>query len=322
MEETTTIAEETMAAVQAAQPAVTEEIAKGAEEIAQIPEAVNIVENTAQSIMETTSPFINWIKGFITWDNFFKFLGVALLITALWFLYKLIVKGIRKANFPKLKLDDHKKEILIRFVKYLFYVIVAVQVLGLLGINFSALWGAAGIAGVAVGFAAQTSVSNLISGLFVITEGSLKLGDLIEIDNIEGYVEAINLLSVRIRTFDNQMVRIPNSTVIGSNLINISYHKARRLKVVVSISYDTDMEKALKILSTAPDLCPTILKDPAPAAWFESFGDSGINMILAVWFSGDNLRATKNEVFVAIKKVFDNARIEIPFNQLDVKIKE
>ena len=189
MTETATIAEETLQAPQvSAETAGSALTSAGAQEISTVPEVSNIVESTAQSIIETTSPFINWIKSFLTWDKFFKFLGVTIFIIILWLTYKLIVKAVRKAHFPKF--DDHKKEILLRFIKYLFYTIVVIQILGLLGINFSALWGAAGIAGVAIGFAAQTSVSNLISGLFVITEGSLKLGDLIEVDDIKGYVDS------------------------------------------------------------------------------------------------------------------------------------
>ena len=308
----TSIADEAVNAIQTAEAAATSAVTTTAvETVKETSEVANIVESTAQSIMETTSPFINWIKSFMTWDNFFKFLGVAILVVIFWLGYKLIVKAVRKSHFPKF--DDHKKEILLRFIKYLFYTIIVIQILGFLGINFSALWGAAGIAGVAIGFAAQTSVSNLISGLFVITEGSLKLGDLIEVDGIKGYVDSINLLSVRIHTFDNQMVRIPNSTIIDKNLVNISYHKVRRLTIEVSISYDTDMSKALEILKTAPALCPTVLSDPEPGAWFDGFGASGINMVLAVWFDADNFLKTKNDIFIAIKKVFDEANIVFSF---------
>ena len=295
-------------------------VAKSEQATETVSAAENIFESAAEELMETNSPFINFFKGLFTWDSLFKILGIVILALILWFIYKLVVKGIRKAKIPKF--DTHKKEILIRFIKYLIYTIIVIQVLGLLGINFSALWGAAGIAGVAIGFAAQTSVSNLISGLFVITEGSLKLGDLIEVDGIKGFVDSINLLSVRVHTTDNQMVRIPNSTIIDSNLKNISYHKTRRLVIGISVSYDTDMKKALEVLMTAPSLCPTVLSDPEPGAWYTGFGDSGINMELAVWFHEENFRQTKNDVFIAIKKVFDDASIEIPFNMLDVRIKE
>lgn len=209
-----------------------------------------------------------------------------------------------------------------KIVKYCFYIICVVYILGLFGVKLSAIWGAAGIAGVAIGFAAQTSVSNLISGLFVLTEGALKVGDTIIVGDVTGIVDTISLLSVRVHTFDNQMVRIPNSTIINSNLTNNSYHTKRRLTLNVSISYTNDMTTALEALKKAPGLCPTVLQDPAPAAWFDGFGDSGINMTVAAWFKPADFLQTKNDLYIAIKKVFDEAGIEIPFNQLDVKIKE
>ena len=199
---------------------------------------------------------------------------------------------------------------------------MVMYVLSLFGVKLSAIWGAAGIAGVAIGFAAQTSVSNLISGLFVLTEGSLKVGDLIIVGDVTGIVDSINLISVRVHTLDNEMVRIPNSTIINANLMNKSYHSKRRLTLSVSISYDTDMAKALETLAKAPGLCPTVLQTPEPAVWFDGFGDSGINMTVAVWFKPDDFLKTKNDLYIAIKKVFDKAKIEIPFNQLDVQIKK
>ena len=116
------------------------------------------------------------------------------------------------------------------------------------------------------------------------------------------------------------MVRIPNSTIINANLTNNSYHAQRRITLGISVSYDTDMAKALEVLSKAPDLCPTILKDPAPAVWFDGFGDSGINMMVAGWFNSKDALKTKNDLYIAIKKVLDDANIEIPYNRLDVKV--
>ena len=82
------------------------------------------------------------------------------------------------------------------------------------------------------------------------------------------------------------------------------------------------MAKALEVLSKAPDLCPTILKDPAPAVWFDGFGDSGINIVVAGWFNTKDALKTKNDLYIAIKKVLDDAKIEIPYNRLDVKVLE
>lgn len=262
--------------------------------------------------------FVKWVKGFATWDNFFRLLGVLLIFFALMAIYKVIVRSIRK--IPEKKLPAHRSVIILKFVKYIYYAILMMFILSLFGIKLSAIWGAAGVAGIAVAFAAQTSVSNIISGVFVIAEKTLKIGDLINVAGETGIVDTIGLLSVKVHTLDNQMIRIPNSTIINSTLRNTSFFDKRRLDVKVSVSYDTDMETALNVLAKAPKYCKDTLKDPVPLVWFDGFGDSGINMTLAVWFKKENFLAAKNETFIAIKRVYDEAGIEIPYNKLDVKV--
>lgn len=272
------------------------------------------------SVTQNASTFFHWIKTFITWENLFKVVGIVVFVLLLFLVYKIAVRAIKK--IPPEKLSTHKSVMLVRGIRYLYYFVVIMYVLGAFGVKISAIWGAAGVAGVALAFAAQTSVSNIISGLFVLTEGALKIGDTIIVGDITGIVDAISLLSVRVHTYDNQMVRIPNSTIINSNLTNNSYHKQRRMTINVSIAYENDMTTALEALKKVPAYCPTVLADPAPAVWFDGFGDSGINMTIAVWFKPADFLQTKNDVYIAIKKVFDEAKISIPFNQLDVMIKK
>lgn len=270
------------------------------------------------AFFKQTSGIWNWIKEVFTWENIFKCIGGICVVLILLLIYKLLRRGLRQ--IPEKKFAKSKLVIAEKALKYLFYVSVILYILSLFGIDLTAIWGAAGVAGIAIGFAAQTSVSNLISGLFVITEGSIHAGDTIIVDGVTGVVDEIKLLSVRVHTYDNQMVRIPNSTIIDKSLTNNSYFKCRRLTIGVSVDYKSDMRKCLEVLSQAPSLCPTVLKDPAPAVWFDGFGDSSINMTVAVWFKPDDFITTKNDIFVAIKQVLDEASIEIPFNKLDVKI--
>ena len=288
-------------------------------------ETINTIGEAASQaandvLWSKTTSFLNWLKSFITWENLFKLLGTILIIFVMWIVFRLIAKAIRKV--PEAKLPAQRTAVIIRFLKYIFYIIVVLYVLGLFGINLKAIWGAAGIAGVAIGFAAQTSVSNLISGLFVLTEGSIHVGDTIIVGDVTGIVDEVKLLSIRVHTYDNQMVRIPNSTIINSNLTNNSYHNKRRLTLNVGVDYSTDMKLALETLKKAPELCPTVLKDPAPAVWFDGFADSSINLVVAVWFKPADFLQTKNDLYIAIKKVLDDANISIPFNQLDVMIKK
>lgn len=105
-------------------------------------------------------------------------------------------------------------------------------------------------------------------------------------------------------------------------MLNTSYFPRRRICITVYVSYDTDMEYALETLKKVPALCKTVLKDPAPAAWFDGFADSGIKLVLAVWFNSADFLATKNAAYIGIKKVFDEAKIEIPYTKIDVNFPE
>ncbi len=269
------------------------------------------------SVTETANSFVQWIKGFCTYDNLFRIIGAAIIIGAIYLIYKIAVRAVKKV--PVEKLSVHKSALILRGLQYIFYFLVIMYVLSLFGVSLSAIWGAAGVAGVAIAFAAQTSVSNIISGIFIVAEKTMKIGDLITVGNETGIVDTIGLLSVQIHTLDNQLIRIPNSTIINSNMVNTSYFPKRRMTIGVSVSYDTDMEQALEALEKVPAMCKTVLKDPSPAAWFDKFDESGINLTLAVWFNSTDFLKAKNEVFIGIKKVFDEAKIEIPYNKLDVK---
>lgn len=281
---------------------------------------VDVASSAEEAIIKQTSTFLNWIKSFLTWENLFKLIGVIIILAIFFVIYKLLIRATKK--IPSERTNPHRQMILTRAIKYIFFVIVVMYILGLFGIKLSAIWGAAGIAGIAIGFAAQTSISNIISGLFVLTEGTLKVGDAITVDGITGVVDSINLMSIQLHTYDNEMVRIPNSTIINTDLTNKSFHSKKRLTVSLSISYDTDMKKAYEILNSAPSLCTTILQEPAPSVWFDKFGENGIDLTLAVWFKPEDYLQTKNDLFIAIKKVFDDAKIEIPFTQIDVNLKK
>lgn len=279
-----------------------------------------IAEDATHAVNDTvltqTNSLFSLIKSFCTLENLFRVLGAVFVIFMIWLAYKFVCHAIKK--IPEKKIKEQYKVVFFKIARYAYYIVLVMYVLGLFGIKLSALLGAAGIAGVAIGFAAQTSMSNLISGIFVLTEQVVKIGDIITVGDTSGVVDSMDALSVKIHTFDNQLVRIPNSKIIDSNLVNFSYHPVRRLTFPVSISYDTDMTFAVETIKKAPDLCPSVLKAPEPLVWYDGFGESGINMTLAVYFMRDDLVKIKNEVPIAIKKVFDEAGITIPFNQLDV----
>ena len=284
----------------------------------EVTEAAVVAVN--ETVGQFSSQFVDFVKTLLTWKNAFRLIGALFVIFLMWLAFKLIKHFVKKVSAGKIQ--QQYVLVITKTISYVFYALVVMYVLSLFGVKLGAIWGAAGIAGVAVGFAAQTSVSNLISGLFVLGEKAMKVGDFIEVGGVSGTVDSVGLLSVKVHTLNNQMVRIPNSSIINSNFQNNSFFEVRRFSFELSVDYATDMNVALQALSSVPELCPSVLKEPAPAVWYNGFGESGINIVLAVWFNSSDLVKMKNEVYIAIKKVFDEKGINIPFNRLDVSLVE
>lgn len=185
--------------------------------------------------------------------------------------------------------------------------------LRILGVDLSVLLGAAGILTVAIGFASQTSASNIISGLFLMTEKAFKVGDLITVDNTTGYVIAVDLLSVRLRTFDNLMVRIPNETVLKGKVVNISHFPIRRIDIKIGVAYKEDMDKVKGLLLDLVDRNPLCFDEPAPFFYFLGYGDSAVEFQFSVWTSQAEFWNVRTSLHLEIKKLFDTHGIEIPF---------
>ncbi len=122
-----------------------------------------------------------------------------------------------------------------------------ISVLAEFEIDLTGVLAAAGIVGIVIGFAAQTSVSNIISGFFLLSDKPFEIGEAIEIDGQAGHVLDISLLSTRIRTFDNRYLRIPNSAVANARIVNLSRYEIRRLDIQVGIAYKENIQKALEI---------------------------------------------------------------------------
>ncbi|MEQ9401323.1 MAG: mechanosensitive ion channel family protein [Longimicrobiales bacterium] len=191
--------------------------------------------------------------------------------------------------------------------------VILVSVLRELGFSLGPLLGAAGILGIALGFASQTSVSNIISGFFLLAEEPFKVGDVIDVDGITGSVLTIDTLSVKIRTFDNRMVRIPNETLVKSRFTNITRFPIRRLDVLVGVAYKEDLRRVREILLDVANGNPLVLMEPEPIVIFEGYGDSSINFKFAVWARRETWLEVKNTVSVDIKERLDAEGIEIPF---------
>lgn len=242
------------------------------------------------------------------------FLAVLLVIYVFFkILYKVFMKVSDTKLEPKLRLVFGK------LIKYSGYVVIVLTIFSKLGINFSAVLGAVGIAGIAIGFAAQTSISNIISGFFLVSEKSIGIGDYISVDSdTAGTVKSVDLLSVKLVTKENKIVRVPNETLIKSNLINFSQNKIRRLSVSVSISYDESLPRVREVLLGIAEKHPLALENPAPVFIVDSFGDSAIQVTLGVWAEKEYFLDFQTSILISIHETFKKLGISIPYPQLDI----
>lgn len=200
--------------------------------------------------------------------------------------------------------------------KLFFYTgsgILAVWLLDELGFGVAPLLGAAGVVGIAVGFASQTSVSNVISGFFLMLEQPFVVEDIIQVGSTLGRVESIDTLSVKLRTFDNRFVRIPNESLIKAEVINITRYPIRRLDVAVGVAYKEDVEHVREVLREVADANPLCLMKPEPVILFDGYGESALNFSFRVWATRENWLELKNTIHQEVKDRFDQEDIEIPF---------
>ncbi len=219
----------------------------------------------------------------------------------------LIRKGLRR------KVTDQAVMLLSKGVVYLGSLIIILTVLQQAGLKLGTLLGAAGIAGVAIGFAAQTSLSNLISGIFLVWERPFQVGDALQAGADMGIVYSIDLLSIQLRTYDNKLIRIPNEALIKNPFTNITRFPIRRMDIPIGVAYKEDVERVMNILREVADRNPYCLDEPEPVIIFKGFGDSALELLFAPWFSKTDYVALRNSLLIEVKRRFDEEGIEIPF---------
>ena len=211
------------------------------------------------------------------------------------------------------RLHQHQIMLLRRTVFYGILGLFLATALHQLGFKLTVLIGALGIFSIALGFASQTSASNLISGLFLLGERSFSIGDLIKVNDTIGEVLSVDLLSVKLRTFDNLFVRIPNETLIKSEVTTLTRFPIRRYDMLLGVAYHEDVARVREVLMRTAEANPLCLDEPEPLFIFTGFGDSAMNIQFSVWALRENFLEMRNALFADVKQAFDAAGIEIPF---------
>ncbi len=213
------------------------------------------------------------------------------------------------------RLDAHQVDLFRRFSFYGILLLSILTGLNEAGINLSVLIGAAGVASVAIGFASQTTMSNLISGVFMLLERPFVVGDTIKVGQTVGEVNSIGLLSTLLRTPENMMVRIPNETLMKSEITNVTRYPLRRLELVMGISYADGISDVQKTLMECLSELVVIRKSPAPEFAFKAFSDNAIQVSVAFWVERERAVEALTLAADGIKRGLKAANIDMPLPQ-------
>lgn len=281
----------------------------------------------------------------MTWDEFLSFINqilnytlfqiketpvtVVSILIFLFFISGFIMlavmarKALNRKILRRFKIDEGTSYTLSRITQYTIIVIGALISFQFVGIDLSGLAVIFGLLSVGIGFGLQNVTSNFISGLIILFERPISVGDRVTVANIEGDVTEINIRSTKVRTVNNVSIIVPNSEFVSKDVINYSHgDPTYRLDIDVGVSYGSDLEKVLRAMQEVADQSENVLTKPKAEAHLIGFGDSSWNMQLRAWI-GDvkNYPKVRNELNQAIVRKFREYDIEIPFPQRDLHVR-
>jgi small-conductance mechanosensitive channel len=235
------------------------------------------------------------------------------------FLQKIVIKNV----LSRFQLDNGTKYNLLRVSHYLIMIVGIVVAFQFVGIDLTGLAFIFGLLSVGIGFGLQNVTSNFVSGLILLFERPIKIGDRVTVGEIEGDITAINMRSTTIRSLNNITIIVPNSEFVSSQVVNWSHGDPKiRLDVEVGVSYNSDLDTVIRSLEEVAQESPQVLKDPKPEVIFSNFGDSAWNMQLRIWLEQPyEYYRIRSKINCAIVRKFRDNGVEIPFPQRDLHIR-
>jgi len=239
------------------------------------------------------------------------------------FLSKVIKKALQNRVLPRTRLDVGARASFVNVVIYTFWILAIYTGINILGINLSSLAFMAGALGIGIGFGLQNIVNNFMSGIILLFDPSIQVGDMIQIGEDWGTVNRINIRTTIVQTFDNASLIIPNSQMLSNKVTNWSFKDPKvRRQVDVGVAYGSDVQKVRNILLKIVSDMPEIMDDPAPRVDFRDFADSALIFRVRFWISSPDYWLTApTELRFRIDEEFKKNGIEIAFPQQDIHIR-
>ena len=214
------------------------------------------------------------------------------------------------------KMDKKQLSMMLILMRYsLILTAIVLFIFPVLKVELSSLLVAGGVVGIIIGFASQSIVANLISGIFLMLEHPIKIGDQVNIDSHSGVIEDISFVSTIIRTFDGLYVRLPNEKVFTNNITNYVANVARRFEYVIGITYDSDADKAIAIIKNIIDDDPIAFKNPTPTVFVDKLDENSVNIFVRIWSPATEWYSVKTRMLWVIKKTLEENGITIALPQ-------
>ncbi|MCF7561805.1 mechanosensitive ion channel [Sabulilitoribacter multivorans] len=276
---------------------------------------------TESSIWDNIKTFLNLHIDF-TEKISISILDLLVIVTVI-FITSIILRIVLRVITRNLPQDDKSKfNVVYSYFRWLIYLIILLITLHSVGVNVTAVFAASAALLIGIGLALQTLFQDIISGVFILIDQSVHVGDIIEIDGKVGRVEEIKLRTTRAVTLDNKVLVIPNHLYLENSLYNWTQNgTTTRESVEVGVAYGSDVQLVKKLLLQAASTHPEVISEPEPTVVFSDFGDSSLNFKI-VFTLGDSFKAQfpKSDIRFEIDKLFRENNISIPFPQRDIHI--
>ncbi len=236
---------------------------------------------------------------------------------------KMISRQVHQRVLSRIKMDDGIRYTLSRILYYLIIILGVMFSIQFIGLDLSGLVVIFGLLSVGIGFGLQNLTANFISGLILLFERPISIGDRIIVNDIEGDVKEINMRSTTINSINNISIIVPNSDFISGRVVNYSHGDTTiRVDIPVGVSYSSDLDLVLRVIKSAGVENEEVLKTPEPMVMFMNFGDSSWDLELRVWILNPKRHPfVKSDIYMDIVRKFEKHNIEIPFPQRDLHLR-